>query len=93
MMLDWRVKNSEISPHESTIAWHKSVLIHGSYSGTVEEKERTTEVTKNLNEWEVREYEALILTLTRVTVNGSRDQLIWRLNARETFSVNFFTII
>lgn len=48
------------------------------------------EVTRNLNDRNFREREVLLLAFARVRVNGSRDQLVWRLNARRTFSMRSF---
>lgn len=72
------------------ITWHKSISIYESYSGNGGEGEWNIEVLRNLNDWEIREYETLLLGLIRVRINGSRDQPVWRLNATGTFLVRSF---
>lgn len=48
------------------------------------------EVTRNLDNWEVKEYEVLFLTRSRVRLDGTRDHPTWRLNARGIFSIRSF---
>lgn len=48
------------------------------------------EVMRNLDDWEVREYEILLLAFFMVRINESRDNPLWSLNTKRSFSVFIF---
>lgn len=47
-------------------------------------------VTKNLTDWEIEEYEALLHILSAVHLNDNRDLIVWNLKKQGEFPVKSF---
>lgn len=64
-------------------------MIQESYISTIKNLECFEEVRGNLNDWIVREYETLFLTLIRIRLDRAGERPFWSLNARGIFFVRF----
>lgn len=60
-------------PQVYVIAWYNNALIQDSFIGNMENSECFVEVIRNLNEWEVGEYKALLLTLPEARPDDTED--------------------
>lgn len=47
-------------------------------------------VSRNLNDWEISEYEDMLKTLASQQVKPSTDQIIWNLEEKEVFTVSSY---
>lgn len=67
-------------PQIFTIAQTKNTMIMDAYEGDELRREWTVNVTRNINDWELEEYEALLQLLTTAHLNINGDQLVWTLD-------------
>lgn len=68
------------------IALKKNILVNEAYNSRV----WAVDVSRNLQDWEVNEYEDLLQLLANVRLNNNSDKLIWDLKKNGKFSVNSF---
>lgn len=57
-----------------------------AYSIVDGSREWNVKVTRNLNDWEVEEYEALLLLLSHIQFDNHKDQM-WKLRKQGEFSI------
>lgn len=53
-------------------------------------REWAVDVSKNLQDWEVEEYEDLLQLLATIHLNNNKDKLIWNLKKNGIFSIKSF---
>lgn len=46
--------------------------------------------SKNLNDWELEEYEALLQLLSNVQLSDSKDRVVWKLKKNVEFTIKSF---
>lgn len=72
------------------IAQSRGMVIEEAYRDISGSTEWMVNVTRNLNDWEVSEYEALLQVLAAQQISSGSDQILWKLKQSEEFSVKFY---
>lgn len=65
-------------------------MVEEAYRVTNEGIERTVNVSRNQNDWEVSEYEEMQQILASQHINSSMDYVIWKLEKRGDFSFSSY---
>lgn len=63
------------------------MVIEDAYRDYIGIREWIINVTRNLNDWEVGEYEELLQLRAMKQVNTNRDQVVWKLKQNDEFTV------
>lgn len=58
----------------------KNMLVEEVYVETNGSCTWSVNVIRNLNDWEIRDYEELLHMLSQFQINNELDQLLWKLN-------------
>lgn len=64
-------------PRIFVIASPKNMRIAAAFTEGSGRRGQNVNVTKNLNDWEIEEYEAVLFLLIQIPLNGNMDQLVW----------------
>lgn len=77
-------------PRIYAIAQSKNMFIEDAYRDNNGSREWIVNMTRNLNDWEIKEYKVLLWLLSTVQVNENRNQLEWKLKQNGEFMVESY---
>lgn len=67
------------------ITQSKNMVVKEAYKESNDSRVWEVNINRNLNDWEIQEYEALLHLLDSKQLNNELGQVLWKLNQRKIF--------